>query len=163
MPAVQHPVLNPLVIPKRDQEEIQALCTELTGRKAVQFLTPGGRRMGIPASLQRFLVHLLQDLRDGKSVTVIPAQHELTTAQASRILGMSRQYFVNLLESGAIAFHMVGSHRRVYLSDLLRYKRVRDRQRRKILDRMVQSEVEEGLYGLIPENVQPRKRSRRSA
>ena len=34
-----------------------------------------------------------------------------------------------MLEGGELAFHMVGSHRRVYLSDLLEYKTKRDRNR----------------------------------
>ena len=163
MPTATHPALNPLVIPRRDQEEIRALYSELTSRKPVQLVSQGGRRVVVPASLQKFLFHLLRDLQDGKSVTVIPSQQSLTTAQASNVLGMSRQYFVDLLEGGAVPYHMVGSHRRVYLSDLLKYKRRRDLQRRRILDRMVQSEAAEGLYGFSPENVQPRKRNRRTA
>ena len=151
MPAATHRILNPLAIPKRDQDEIQALYAELTSHKTVQMVSPGGRRVEVPTSLQRFLLHLLKTLHEGKAVTVVASQQSLTTAQASGILGVSRQHFVNLLESGALPFHMVGSHRRVYLSDLLKYKRIRDRERRKILARMVQSEAEEGLYDLIPE------------
>ena len=163
MPAVTYPMINPLVIPKQDRDKIQAIYSQLTNRKPVQIVSHGGHRVEVPASLQRFLLHLLKDLRDGKVVTVVGSEQSLTTAQASGILGVSRQYFVNLLEGGAVPFHMVGSHRRVHLSDLLKYQRIRDRDRRKILDRMVQSEVEEGLYDLVRGNVQPRKRSRRPA
>lgn len=161
MSAASHPALNALVIPKREQPGIEVLYSELTARKPLQIVSSGGRRVEIPASLRKFLLHLLRDLRDGRSVTVLHGQHSLTTAQASRILGMSRQFFVDLLESGAMPHYLVGKHRRVYLSEVLSYQQTRDRERRKILERMVKSEAEEGLYHLIPENVQPRKRVKR--
>lgn len=40
---------------------------------------------------------------------------------------------------------MVGTHRRVYIKDLLVYKVRRDRARRDVLGQMVQSELEAGL------------------
>ncbi|MGA2328958.1 MAG: excisionase family DNA-binding protein [Bryobacteraceae bacterium] len=159
MPALSHSVLKALRIPEREQRDIEALYSELTARKPVRIVCAGGRRVEIPASLRSFLLDLLRDLRDGQSVTVMHGQESLTTAQAGSILGMSRQFLVDLLEAGAMPYHMVGSHRRVYFSDILRYKQARDRQRRKILERMVKSE--DALYDLMPENVHPQKRAKR--
>jgi uncharacterized protein YbjQ (UPF0145 family) len=61
---------------------------------------------------------------------------------------------VKLLEAGKIAFHQAGTHRRVYLKDLLEYKQQRDRDRHEALDRMAQEADEAGLYDkvLLPDD-----------
>lgn len=74
---------------------------------------------------------------------------DLTTQQAAALLGVSRQFFVKLLESGALPFHVSGTHRRVYLKDLLTYKEQRDRERRKALDQMAKETEELGLYDKV--------------
>jgi hypothetical protein len=37
----------------------------------------------------------------------------------------------------------------------------RDKERREILERMAKAEADQGLYGLIPNNVRPKKRAQR--
>ncbi len=64
------------------------------------------------------------------------------------MLGVSRQFLIKLLERGEIPHHMVGTHRRIYVRDLLAYKAKRDSSRRKILDDLTRAEAEEGLYDL---------------
>jgi len=45
---------------------------------------------------------------------------------------------------------MVGTHRRIYVGDLLAYKAKRDSNRRKILDELTRAEADDGLYDLEP-------------
>jgi len=66
------------------------------------------------------------------------------------MLGMSRQFFVNLLKKGEIPFIMVGTHRRIYARDVLAYKAKRDAARRKILDDLARAEYDEGVYDMMP-------------
>lgn len=58
----------------------------------------------------------------GKAVSVIPSDAEITTQQAADILNVSRPHVVKLLEDGVIPFHKVGSHRRIKLKDVERYR-----------------------------------------
>ena len=64
------------------------------------------------------------------------------------MLGVSRQFLVQVLERDEMPFHMVGAHRRVYVRDLLAYKAKRDTKRHQILDQLTRAEAEDGLYDL---------------
>ena len=53
-------------------------------------------------------------------------------------------------------FHMVGTHRRIYLRDLLDYKQRRDAARHTAIDDMAKAEMEAGTYDkvLLPEGAE---------
>jgi excisionase family DNA binding protein len=146
-------VVSPVDIPEREQQEIIELYRNalLSGSQA-KLVSPTGRTLNIPKPVYSLLVQILKDLSEGASVAILQERQGLTTVQASRLLGVSRQFFVNLLEKGEIPFHMVGTHRRVYIKDLMGYKNRRNRARRALLDQMVQSEMEAGLYDVVPDD-----------
>src|SRR5271167_5235149 len=113
---------------------------------------PDGRAEILPNNLYSFLLRLLADLRAGNSVTILQSRHELTTVEASKILGMSRQFLVQLLEKGEIPFHMVGTHRRMYVRDVIAFKSKRDTMRRINLDALAKHEFDKGDYGRTPDD-----------
>jgi excisionase family DNA binding protein len=123
---------------------------EAIRRGKPKLVSPDGEIRLLPKSLNSFLVELTGPLLEGKCVYIFRNESTLTTVEAAAMLGVSRQFLVNLLESGKIPFHMVGSHRRMYAQDVLEYKAKRDTERRKILDDLVHAEVEDGLYDRIP-------------
>jgi len=83
-------------------------------------------------------------------VAIIQDDAPLTTVEAARLLGVSRQFLIKLLRRDEIPYHMVGTHRRIYQGDLLAYKARRDGKRRRILDELTCAEAEDGLYDLEP-------------
>jgi excisionase family DNA binding protein len=139
----------PLAISDGDQKDIQALYAKFAKSKA-KLVGPDGRSQRLPDSLYAFLVQLIADLQAGKSISIIQSQATLTTVEAANMLGVSRQFLVKLLDSGQIPHHKVGTHRRIYMRDLLQYKAERDGRRRKTLDALTEAEAEDGLYDRQP-------------
>ena len=86
---------------------------------------PGtGRQLEIqmPAAGLRVLAETLAQLALGHRLTLVPLEAELSTQHAAEFLGVSRPYFVKLLEQGHIPFRKVGEQRRVRFLELLRYR-----------------------------------------
>jgi excisionase family DNA binding protein len=119
-------------------------------RGNAKLVSPGGETRVLPESLYLFLVELIGLLNEGKSVMIVQNQAKLTTVEAAAILGVCRQFLVNLLEKGEIPYHMVGTHRRMYAQHLLRYKAQRDGQRHEAIRTLAQEEADEGLYDRSP-------------
>ena len=141
-----------LSISTRDQTDIQGLYDSLRRGKA-QLISPEGKGQRLPASVNQFLTELLALLNQGKPIHIIQNQATLTTVDAAALIGVSRQYLVNLLERGEIPHHLVGTHRRIYARDLFVYKAKRDSARKSALRDLVKSEAAEGLYTRHAEGV----------
>lgn len=77
----------------------------------------------LPVAAVRLLTEMMTHLADGRRVSVIPEDAELTTKEAADMLNVSRPYLVGLLQAGHLPHHMVGTHRRVFVRDLLDYRR----------------------------------------
>jgi excisionase family DNA binding protein len=137
----------PIALSEADQKQVEELYRKIF-RSSAKLVGPDGRSQRLPASLYEFLRQLIADLYEGKSVSIIQNEAQLTTVEAARMLGVSRQFLVKQLEKNEIPFHLVGTHRRVYVRDLLTYKLHRDGKRRQVLDDLTRAEAAEGLYDL---------------
>src|SRR5258708_3868784 len=127
---VQNSEAGAVDISAREQSEIKQIYEKLREAEA-KLVGPDGKTEILPNNIYSFLLRLLADLRAGHSVTILQSKHQLTTVEASKILGVSRQYLIQLLEKGQIPFHNAGTHRRLYVRDVLAYKSRRDIDRRK--------------------------------
>jgi excisionase family DNA binding protein len=136
-------------ISEQDQRDILDLYTKIRAAEA-KLVGPDGKTQLLPTNLYSFLCQVLGDLKAGKSVTILQSNAELTTVEAAKLLAVSRQFLVQLLEKNEIPFHMVGTHRRVYARDILAFKGRRDSARRKALDDLSRTEFEQGTYDRVP-------------
>lgn len=142
---------EPFAPTENEQKEARRLEKQL-GPHAPALIGPGGEKLVLPTKLYELFRRAIQLMARGQAVTLVPDNQVLTTQRAANLLGMSRPFFVKLLESQEIPFHRVGNQRRVYLRDVIEYGRKRDENRARALDRLTQHALEIGLYD---QNVTP--------
>jgi excisionase family DNA binding protein len=99
----------------------------------------------LPARAIEMIVDFLTAMAERKPVSVIPHTAELTTQQAADFLNVSRPHLVTVIDKGEVAHRMVGTHRRVRVSDLLAYKKRSDEKRRAAIRSMVAEAQKLGL------------------
>jgi excisionase family DNA binding protein len=76
----------------------------------------------LPAAAAKLLLQILNELGNGRPVSVAPTDVEITTQQAADLLNVSRPYLVGLVEKGELPVRKVGNQRRLPLADVLEYK-----------------------------------------
>lgn len=105
-----------------------------------------GEEVYLPASIYEILKQVTPLLAQGKSLSIVPHEEELTTQQAASILNISRPFLYTLLDEGKIPYTKVGTHRRIKAHDLFNYKLERDHQRRQALTDLIDYSQELGFY-----------------
>jgi excisionase family DNA binding protein len=105
-----------------------------------------GSAVEVPAELAELLRTVVQHLKSGHGVSVAALNAELTTSEAAELLNVSRPHLIKQLEAGALAYRMVGSHRRVRLVDVLAFRDQQDADSRAPLDELTRQAEDLGLY-----------------
>lgn len=148
-------LIEPIAIRQAEAEQVQKL-RRMIQRGNAKLVGPDGDTIALPDTIHDVLLLILKNLQAGKAISIVPEHQQLTTQRAANILGVSRPFLVGILEQGGIPFHMVGSHRRIYLRDLLSYKRERDAARHEAINRMAKIEMEAGTYDevVLPEGAE---------
>ena len=130
----------PIPTPEATEEAKQALrMLSPAGRPSTSRtvrVRAGGEDAIVPKEAFDLLLEILGHMANGNAVTLVPVQAELTTQQAADFLNVSRPFLVQLLESNALPFRKVGTHRRVRFQDLLAYKQASDATRKSVLDQL---------------------------
>ncbi len=95
-------------------------------------------RFSLTGHTLRLFLDSLAEISRGNAVSIEPHHQELSTQEAAEILNVSRPFFVKLLKDNEIPYKRVGSHRRIYLRDILTYKQDMDRRRLAVLNELTQ-------------------------
>jgi excisionase family DNA binding protein len=136
---------EPIALPESDEAQIRELNRMLRlGTPAL--IGADGERLELPDAVYRLLKDIARNMQLGRAIVLIPENQQLTTQRAADLLGVSRPYLIQLLEAGKLPHHKVGSHRRVYLKDLIAYQKRRDAERKAALDSIAKEAFESGLY-----------------
>ena len=139
---------DPISIPETQEAQIRDLRRLIQSGDA-KLVGSDGRQIAIPQPVHELLLVNLRNLQSGNAISIVPEHQQLTTQRAANILGVSRPFLVGLVEAGEIPFHMVGRHRRIYLRDLLDYRRRRDGARHEAINNMARAEMEAGTYDKV--------------
>lgn len=111
-----------------------------------KIVTSDGARIELPEAAVAALADVLEATAAGDDAIVVRTPDEISTEQAAAVLGVSRPTVVRMIDSGRLPAHMVGTHRRVQLRDLLALRDETVKRRRAALDRMAEDAEELGLY-----------------
>jgi excisionase family DNA binding protein len=136
---------EPVVLPESEEVQIRELNRMLQlGSPAL--VGADGERLELPSTVFRLLKDIVRNMQLGRAVMLIPENQQLTTQRAADLLGVSRPYLIKILEAGELPYNKAGSHRRIYLKDLLAYQKRRGMERKAALDRIAKEAFESGLY-----------------
>lgn len=134
---------------KRAAQDASRALAQLSGRGSVHVEAEAAngshQTFVLPAAAVRLLTDMLVHLADGRAVSVMPENAELSTRQAADMLNVSRPHLVKLIGEGALPCHMVGSHRRVMLQDVIAYKAKRHREAGEAMDALAAEAQELGM------------------
>ena len=143
---------EPITLPPTERDQVRDL-ERLLGNEPPALVSASGERLPLPPTVYGVLRRIVELMAEGNAVTLVPDNQVVTTQRAADLLGMSRPFFIRLLETGAMAHHRVGNQRRVYLRDVLEFTRKRDEERQASLDRLTRQAFEAGMYdrNVMPE------------
>ncbi|MFY0614429.1 MAG: helix-turn-helix domain-containing protein [Hyphomicrobiaceae bacterium] len=96
---------------------------EQTQGKLVVKDADDGHTIDVEPELFELIRWVLINLAQNRPMMITPLDHELTTVQAAAFLNVSRPHVIKLIERGELACHMVGTHRRIRLDELIKFKR----------------------------------------
>lgn len=111
-----------------------------------RLVSADGIDIEIPPSVFETLRFVAEAMARGATITLMPHGKELTSQQAADLLLVSRPHLIKLLDRGEIAFHRVGTHRRIRIEDLLRYRERRAVLRDELLTKLASDAQDDGAY-----------------
>jgi len=99
----------------------------------------------LPPAALKVIGHLLGEMSEGRAVTLMPSQQEMSTVQAANFLNVSRPFVIKEIETGRLPCRKVGSHRRIAFDDLVAYAKQMREGQKAALECMAENERELGL------------------
>ncbi len=131
---MKEPITDDLVIVPANEEitGLRELADALEEASKVFVRCDDGDAVPLSPSAREGLQRLVSYLAADVAVAMKPYDEVLTTQEAADLLGMSRPYLVQLLDSEAIDIPVqrvgprIGGHRRISLRDVLSYRVARD-------------------------------------
>ncbi len=140
---------NPIMADENERPALNQIEGVLENvRRVPKLVGPHGEEIELPQSIFIMLRQIVHYLLNGRAVTIVPLNKELTTQEAADILNVSRPYLIKILEEGVIPYTKIGTHRRIRFVDLIAYKKRHDEELQQGLEEITRLSEEMGLYDL---------------
>lgn len=146
--------LKVVVTPPEQNAELISLYRFLAhehGRAHLQLVASDGKFVPIPESVLNILTQATKLMASGDAVSVVSMEQELSLEEAANLLNVSEPYLLHLLEEQQIPFIQTETDCRIRSDELLRYKNLRDYERRALIDELAELSQQYGGY----EELQP--------
>jgi len=124
----------------------EGMPVRLTLRLSVEGVNGEKAEHTVPEAALPLLYSLFRGLSQGKGVSVLTEDAEMTTQQAADFLHVSRPYVVKLLNQGKIPYRKIGVRRRVRLEDVLHFMDDTGDAASQALDELAVENQRLGLY-----------------
>jgi excisionase family DNA binding protein len=136
----------------KERGRLDMLAAAMNQKGVPALVGSSGEQLQLPDAIYKVLRQIVNGMREGRAILLIPENEVLTTQAAADHLGVSRPHLVSLLENGEIPYHTVGTHRRVQFGDVAAYGAKRDQERRQALDEITRMTSEAGYYDQDPQD-----------
>ncbi|MDE1145359.1 MAG: helix-turn-helix domain-containing protein [Azospirillaceae bacterium] len=139
---------NDTIVPSDEDTKLATESSRILSKNAdreLQVQLDDGQALPLPRALRELITHLLVEISQGNAVTLIPVHAEMTTQEAADFLNVSRPHVIKLLETGQLAHHKVGTHRRVRFTDLKAFKQRQAQTRSKAMAELAAQAQELGM------------------
>lgn len=147
------PALDPAQLSELDRGNLREITKLLVKERRSTISGGSGKRLDVPRPLHELLLRALPEIEEGRKVTLVLEDREVTTQTAAEFLGVSRPFLVKLLEDGKIPYRKVGAHRRIAFKDLLSFAQHRRRTRKAALSELTRAAERAGVYDRAAEHV----------
>ncbi|MFM7180765.1 MAG: helix-turn-helix domain-containing protein [Verrucomicrobiales bacterium] len=127
--------LEPSRLSPSDRGALRSLLEALHGSTAAT-ITVGKRPLSLPKPALGLVTELVEHLAEGRSVTVMSGEEEISPREAAEMLGVSRPFAARLFDEGQIPSRRVGTHRRAFVKDVVAYRECQHAARKKALDEL---------------------------
>ncbi|KRC61058.1 hypothetical protein ASE14_08895 [Agromyces sp. Root81] len=107
---------------------------------------PDNAAVELPEEIYRVLTMVVEEMRAGNAVSVVPISQRISTQEAAELLGISRPTLIRLLDAGEIPYDKPSRHRRLQLADVLTYRERSHAGTRSALDLLTAEASSLGLY-----------------
>lgn len=138
--------IEPSRLSPADQGALRSLMDALRAPKqAAAKLMLDRKSLDLPAPAMELVAECLRQLAEGRAVTVMGAEDEISPREAADILGVSRPFAARLFDEGKIPSRRVGTHRRSKVRDVLAYQACQQAARKSALDELAEEGQRLGL------------------
>ena len=125
---------------KQSRKTLSKLLQRSKKKKEVDVSIKSGDKttsFTLPLVAIALLTKALIEIENGNIVTIVSHDSELSTQEAADLLNVSRPFVIKILDDGLIQFRKIGSHRRIKLIDLIKYKDKMDQKSKKAREKLI--------------------------